>query len=70
MGGVPGGVAVCGAALLIDPLLAGATAAATAKSGYFFTFVGATAAPAVAPVVIGTILMTKGESNLPLSHFR
>jgi prepilin-type N-terminal cleavage/methylation domain-containing protein len=47
MAGVPGGVAVCGAALLIDPVLANATAAATAKSGYFFTYVGATATPAV-----------------------
>ena len=47
MAGAPGGVAVCGASLLIDPLLAGATAAATAKSGYFFTYVGATATPAV-----------------------
>ena len=47
MGGAPGGVAVCGADLLMDPVLAGATAAATAKSGYFFTYVGATATPAV-----------------------
>jgi type IV pilus assembly protein PilA len=47
MAGAPGGVAVCGAAILIDPVLAAATAAATAKSGYFFTYVGATATPAV-----------------------
>jgi len=47
MAGAPGGVAVCGASLLIDPLLAGATAAATAKSGYWFTYVGATATPAI-----------------------
>jgi prepilin-type N-terminal cleavage/methylation domain-containing protein len=36
MSGAPGGVAVCGADLLIDPVLGNATAAATAKSGYFF----------------------------------
>ena len=47
MAGAPGGVAACGGAILIDPLLAGATAAATAKSGYFFTYVGATATPAL-----------------------
>jgi type IV pilus assembly protein PilA len=47
MGGAPGGVAVCGADLLMDPVLANATAAATAKSGYFFTYVGANATPAV-----------------------
>ncbi len=47
IGGAPGGVAVCGADLLMDPVLANATAAATAKSGYFFTYVGATATPAV-----------------------
>ena len=47
MGGAPGGAAVCGAAQLIDPLLAGATAPATAKSGYYFTYAGATATPAV-----------------------
>jgi len=47
MGGAPGAAAVCGAALLIDPLLVGATAAATAKSGYYFTYAGATATPAV-----------------------
>ena len=46
MAGAPGGLAACGAALLIDPLLAGAVSAATAKSGYFFTYVGATATPA------------------------
>ena len=47
MSGAPGGVAVCGADLLIDPVLGNATAAATAKSGYFFTYVGATATPAL-----------------------
>jgi len=47
MSGAPGGVAVCGADLLIDPVLGAATAAATAKSGYFFTYVGATATPAL-----------------------
>jgi type IV pilus assembly protein PilA len=47
LGGAPGGVAVCGADLLMDPVLANATAAATAKSGYFFTYVGANATPAV-----------------------
>jgi prepilin-type N-terminal cleavage/methylation domain-containing protein len=47
MGGAPGGAAVCGADLLMDPVLANATAAATAKSGYFFTYVGANATPAV-----------------------
>jgi type IV pilus assembly protein PilA len=47
MGGTPGGAAVCGASLLIDPLLAGATGMATAKSGYYFTYVGGTATPAV-----------------------
>jgi len=47
MAGAPGGVAACTAALLIDPTLSGAVSAATAKSGYFFTFVGATATPAV-----------------------
>jgi type IV pilus assembly protein PilA len=47
MAGAPGGVAVCGAALLVDPVLSAATAAATAKSGYYFTYVGATATPAV-----------------------
>jgi type IV pilus assembly protein PilA len=47
MGGAPGGVAVCGADLLMDPVLANATAAATAKSGYFFTYVGANATPAL-----------------------
>jgi type IV pilus assembly protein PilA len=46
MGGVPGALAVCGAALLIDPTLAAAVAAPTAKSGYFFTYVGTTATPA------------------------
>jgi type IV pilus assembly protein PilA len=47
MGGAAGGVAACGAALLIDPVLANATSAALAKSGYFFTYVGATATPAL-----------------------
>jgi prepilin-type N-terminal cleavage/methylation domain-containing protein len=47
MGGAPGGVAACGAALLIDPTLALAVSAATAKSGYFFAYVGTTATPAV-----------------------
>jgi type IV pilus assembly protein PilA len=47
MGGAPGGVAACNAALLIDPVLVAAVSAATAKSGYFFTYVGATATPAV-----------------------
>ena len=46
MGGTPGGLAVCGAALLIDPLLAAATAA-PGKSGYIFTYTGGTATPAV-----------------------
>ena len=45
LGGTAGGTAVCGAALLIDATLAAATTAATAKSGYFFTYVGATATP-------------------------
>jgi chitobiase/beta-hexosaminidase-like protein len=36
-----------GASLLVDPLLAAATAAAVAKSGYFFTYVGGTATPAI-----------------------
>jgi len=45
MAGAPGGTALCGAALLIDPLLAGATAAASGKSGYFFTYTGGTATP-------------------------
>ncbi len=47
MGGAAGGVATCAAAQLIDPTLAGAVSAATSKSGYFFTFIGATATPAV-----------------------
>src|SRR3984957_195605 len=47
MAGARGGVAVCGADLLMDPVLANATAAATAKSGYFFTYVGANATPAL-----------------------
>ena len=47
MGGTAGGVAVCGAAQLIDPVLANATSAATAKTGYYFTYVGATATPAI-----------------------
>ena len=47
MGGTPGGAATCGAALLIDPLLAAATAATSPKSGYFFTYTPGTATPAV-----------------------
>ncbi|MGB8540856.1 MAG: prepilin-type N-terminal cleavage/methylation domain-containing protein [Candidatus Acidiferrales bacterium] len=47
MGGTPGAAAVCGAAQLIDPVLANATSAATAKTGYYFTYVGSTATPAV-----------------------
>jgi type IV pilus assembly protein PilA len=46
------GAAVCGTpasanACLIDNLLANATSAAKAKSGYWFTYAGATATPAV-----------------------
>jgi type IV pilus assembly protein PilA len=47
MGGTPGGTAVCTAALLIDPVLAGATTAAAAKSGYYFTYTGATVTAAI-----------------------
>jgi type IV pilus assembly protein PilA len=47
MGGPVGAAAVCATAELIDPTLAAATGVATAKSGYFFTYVGATATPAV-----------------------
>jgi prepilin-type N-terminal cleavage/methylation domain-containing protein len=47
MGGTPGTLAACGGAELIDPLLAAATTAPLSKSGYFFTYVGATATPAV-----------------------
>jgi type IV pilus assembly protein PilA len=47
LGGTAGAVAVCGAAQLIDPVLANATSAATAKAGYYFTYVGATPTPAV-----------------------
>jgi type IV pilus assembly protein PilA len=47
MGGAAGGVAVCGASLLIDPTLALAVSAVTAKSGYFFAYVGTTATPTV-----------------------
>jgi type IV pilus assembly protein PilA len=47
MGGPTGVAATCALAELIDPTLAGAVSAATSKSGYFFTYVGATATPAV-----------------------
>jgi type IV pilus assembly protein PilA len=47
MGGATGVAATCALAELIDPTLAGAVSAATAKSGYFFTYTGATATPAV-----------------------
>jgi type IV pilus assembly protein PilA len=46
MAGTLGGTPVCTAALLIDPVLAAATTAALAKSGYFFAYLGATATPA------------------------
>lgn len=45
--GAAGGLATCGAAQRIDATLAGAVSAATSKSGYFFSFIGATATPAV-----------------------
>jgi len=47
MGGPTTAPAACGLAELIDDNLALATAAPTAKSGYFFTYVGATATAAV-----------------------
>jgi type IV pilus assembly protein PilA len=47
LGGPTGVPATCALAELIDPVLAGATGAATAKSGYWFTYAGATATPAV-----------------------
>jgi prepilin-type N-terminal cleavage/methylation domain-containing protein len=47
MGGTPGTLAACGSAQLIDNTLALAVSAATAKSGYYFTYVGTTATPAV-----------------------
>ncbi len=47
MAGTPGTLADCNDAELIDPTLGAATAAATAKSGYWFTYTGATATPAV-----------------------
>jgi hypothetical protein len=47
LGGNPGGAAVCGASLLIDPQVANATSMATAKSGYYFTYTGSTPTPAV-----------------------
>ena len=47
MGSATDVAASCALAELIDPTLASAVSAATAKSGYFFTYVGATATPAV-----------------------
>src|SRR5580704_16279621 len=46
LGGPTNVAAVCALAELIDPVLAGATAA-PGKSGYIFTYTGATATPAV-----------------------
>jgi len=39
----PPATATCGAAELLDPVLSAATAAGTAKSGYYFTYGGLTA---------------------------
>jgi type IV pilus assembly protein PilA len=47
MGGPTGVIATCALSELIDPTLAAATSAATSKSGYFFTYTGATATVAV-----------------------
>jgi hypothetical protein len=47
MGGATGVAATCALAELIDPTLAGAISATTPKSGYFFTYTGATGTPAV-----------------------
>jgi hypothetical protein len=69
MRGAAGGVATCGAAQRIDATLAGAVSAATSKSGYFFTFIGATATPAVGActgfktyTIVG-VLATVGQSG-------
>jgi len=47
LGGPTNVIATCTLSELIDATLQGATTAATAKSGYFFTYTGATATPAI-----------------------
>jgi hypothetical protein len=54
--------ATSAAACLIDQTLAGATAAATPKSGYFFTYVQTAGTPSVAYTVTGTAAV-QGQSG-------
>jgi type IV pilus assembly protein PilA len=69
MGGPTGVLATCALAQLIDPVLAGATTSATAKSGYFFTYVGGTATVAVGACTgfqaytISTVPATIGQTG-------
>ncbi|HEV2615680.1 MAG TPA: prepilin-type N-terminal cleavage/methylation domain-containing protein [Candidatus Acidoferrales bacterium] len=61
----PPAVATCAASELLDPVLSAAITAGTAKSGYFFTYAGATAFTGVLPAGCAAGWQTFDVSGVP-----